>query len=335
MDEFNWADLDALQFFSDPSLCHDADLSGCPSLSSMVGDYSSSEVYTSSRHKPRMRASRACIQCRSRHLKCDSSEPTCNRCLCDGKACVYMRSRRGGRHKAKTSKLRLTENLPLSALNASTPGIAIEYSSGSPSSNLATCLDASRQCGPSSQNDNQINIDLLTLYYDFFNGAHPFTLPRRQLEARLDSDSASLQHVLTVIRYIGSMYDPNIQSEQYQSITDTVLQSSALPANPFSVQALVLYAIARHCTDDYDIADQYIDTAIDIALSLGMNRKEFALVNGDGDRRLEESWRRTWWALYMADTLFAAISHRTTHRLQTVDINVDLPCEDSQYESGV
>ncbi|KAF2648095.1 hypothetical protein K491DRAFT_550174, partial [Lophiostoma macrostomum CBS 122681] len=49
----------------------------------------------------------ACIQCRSRHVKCDSTQPVCTRCRRDGKDCTYTKSRRGGLDKAALARRRL------------------------------------------------------------------------------------------------------------------------------------------------------------------------------------------------------------------------------------
>ncbi|XMA19980.1 hypothetical protein WAI453_012771 [Rhynchosporium graminicola] len=65
-----------------------------------------------------------------------------------------------------------------------------------------------------------------------------------------------------------------------------------------------------------------------------MNQPDFALTTGEGDVVLQESWRRTWWFLFTLDGLFATISHYCTHRFQYTSMNVDLPCEDVEYESG-
>lgn len=43
--------------------------------------------------------SRACLACRSRHLKCDGLEPICKRCLKANRECNYVKSNRGGSRK--------------------------------------------------------------------------------------------------------------------------------------------------------------------------------------------------------------------------------------------
>jgi hypothetical protein len=51
----------------------------------------------------------ACVQCRSRHLKCDGAA-RCARCVAEGISCSYVKSRRGWKGPRKSS--RLSENAP-------------------------------------------------------------------------------------------------------------------------------------------------------------------------------------------------------------------------------
>lgn len=46
----------------------------------------------------------ACVQCRSRHLKCDGAV-RCSRCVADGIACSYVKSRRGWKGPRKSTRL--------------------------------------------------------------------------------------------------------------------------------------------------------------------------------------------------------------------------------------
>ncbi|KAL9949995.1 hypothetical protein ACHAO3_000257 [Verticillium nonalfalfae] len=54
----------------------------------------------------------------------------------------------------------------------------------------------------------------------------------------------------------------------------------------------------------------------------------------DGDPVLEESWRRTWWMLYVLDAYYAGTLGRVDFSLQDAEATVDLPCHESEYESG-
>ena len=75
-----------------------------------------------------------------------------------------------------------------------------------------------------------------------------------------------------------------------------------------------------------------INQAIDLAMKLDMNSKNFAASYGMNNPVIEESWRRTWWDLYMIDGILASLnSVQHTFRLQHVQSNVPLPCEDNHY----
>jgi hypothetical protein len=78
-----------------------------------------------------------------------------------------------------------------------------------------------------------------------------------------------------------------------------------------------------------------MDAAIRIALDLTMFRRRFAVENGEGDAVLEESWRRTWWQVYISDAIFAAIRREAAFPTREVDVSVELPCEEEDYETGV
>ncbi|VEU23432.1 DEKNAAC104662 [Brettanomyces naardenensis] len=54
--------------------------------------------------KPIMKhVSRACLACRSRHLKCDGREPACSRCVKAHRPCQYVKSNRGGSRRKGVS----------------------------------------------------------------------------------------------------------------------------------------------------------------------------------------------------------------------------------------
>ena len=53
---------------------------------------------------PTERVSTNTFQCRSRHVKCEGTLPSCSRCLQDDKPCFYAKSRRGMRDKNAPKK---------------------------------------------------------------------------------------------------------------------------------------------------------------------------------------------------------------------------------------
>jgi hypothetical protein len=66
-----------------------------------------------------------------------------------------------------------------------------------------------------------------------------------------------------------------------------------------------------------------------------MNNQGFAREYGGGDPVLEESYRRSWYFLHLSDQHYAVISSSPLYTLRDVEVTVDLPCDDEQYESGV
>lgn len=61
-----------------------------------------SELQNLKSHIPK-HVSRACLECRSRHLKCGGQEPICDRCRKHNRTCTYVKSHRGGSRKKGVS----------------------------------------------------------------------------------------------------------------------------------------------------------------------------------------------------------------------------------------
>lgn len=154
-------------------------------------------------------------------------------------------------------------------------------------------------------------------------------LPRAGLnEASREKDLTQLH---AVIRYIGSVFSPSQSTPTFLEAANNALLVQAPPKNGFTVQALLLFAIALHSHAVDDRAFGILEHATDIALEIGMNKQEYAWVNGEDRQCWEESWRRTWWELYVMNGIFAAIHQRETFRLLHVECDVALPCEENDY----
>jgi hypothetical protein len=148
---------------------------------------------------------------------------------------------------------------------------------------------------------------MITNGFRFFHKAHPFVLPQRHLIARMESDPASLQYLVPVIQYVGSLYASDIPSVEYRDVALGQFDSPGIISTGFNVQALIIAAIATHCEDNAQKSRLILDMAIYKALEIGMNSLTFA--NAERDPVLAESWRRTWWSLYITDGGFATISY--------------------------
>jgi hypothetical protein len=151
---------------------------------------------------------------------------------------------------------------------------------------------------------------------------------------QFDRDPASVANVIKAIVFIGSLYmlDPTSQSHRVDLETAAL---NDLPPNGFNVQCLLLFAAALEWSGEQDYGRIMLDRAKSMALDIGMQSREFAAANGLGCAALEESWRRTWWELYIIDSIFAGIRHLSTFDLWHVDCSTALPCEEDVYIQGV
>lgn len=88
------------------------------------------------------------------------------------------------------------------------------------------------------------------------------------------------------------------------------MDQPSLPPTGFTVLALMIAAVALHGEDEFDQARSLLDRAIYMALEIRMNSRTFA--NMERDPILAESWRRTYWGLYITDAFFAGIRNAPT-----------------------
>jgi hypothetical protein len=169
-------------------------------------------------------------------------------------------------------------------------------------------------------------------FFHYFYNAHPFCLPQPQLLALFKSRSAPLLEY--AIQYIGSSFLKEIPTEIYKEALDRTINTGNFIRDAFAVQALMLFAIGLHANNEVPRAAQIFTLAQDLTLELGMHRIDFAIVNGNNDLFLEESWRRTWWSMYCVNGMMTAVNPGVQFRLKDIVTDVPLPCENHQYFSG-
>ncbi|KAI5800163.1 hypothetical protein DFH27DRAFT_623391 [Peziza echinospora] len=210
--------------------------------------------------------------------------------------------------------------------------------------------------------------NLIQLYYAYFHSSHPFMLPPAYL---VKTNVAKLTHLMPVVRYIGSFFAANAPRDSFRDAAEYTLFRQNAPKNGFTVQAMLLFAIGLHASNEQEKSAQVKDHAVDIALEIGMNREEFSYFGGEpvpdeimmagdenGDigmiddqmlheinekrnsqdpveRVMQESWRRTWWELYFLDGILAGVHQRSDgFRLWLASCTVPLPCEEMEYNNG-
>ncbi|OQE46957.1 hypothetical protein PENCOP_c001G06717 [Penicillium coprophilum] len=280
------------------------------------------------RNKPAKRGTRnslSCAQCRYKHLRCDGRKPVCSRCATNTVPCVYPVSRRRGNPKPGNPSLS-----PVRAVYENPIDSSLQIPTISSSSSAATNGEIESSSNSASS--------FLSLYYEFFHAAHPCALPFQFFKTRLNEPK--IQPLLRVMCYIGSIFDiscqPQLLESWAQRARDSIAEIRSLirPFTPFDVQALLLYSIAVYWCNKTESGVELLDEAIRMAVALGMNRKEFASTNAEVDTVLEESWRRTWWVIYITDAHIAGSTHTYPFRTSGIEITIDFPCEEEQYETG-
>lgn len=176
----------------------------------------------------------------------------------------------------------------------------------------------------------------LDSYYYHAFGAHPFVLPKEALLRHMRETGQKLDHLVAAMRYVGALYlDAGPARANFHDEALRLVQAPTTPKDGFLVQALLLLIVALDGSCQQDRARELLGEAEAIAVDIGLHTRQFAVQHGRGHPVLEESWRRTWWDLYVVDGMVAGV-HRVTHfALYDIPADVALPCEEAEYLSGV
>jgi hypothetical protein len=174
-------------------------------------------------------------------------------------------------------------------------------------------------------------------FYHFFHYGHPFVLPKEFFIRMLKDGSApNLNVVMAAMRYVGCMYvDGGVALQNYR---DEALRLCYLPSTPkdgFLIQALLILIIGLDGEANQPKARELLADCERFALEIDLNKREFATMHGRGNPVLEESWRRTWWDLYVCDGMIAGVHRVTKFLLFPIHADVGLPCEEHEYRLGV
>lgn len=173
-----------------------------------------------------------------------------------------------------------------------------------------------------------------SFYHNFF-ASHPFVLPKRHLLAL--PMEPTIETLFAAIRWVGSLFLPEASSVR-QTLYETAYQRIYAPettSDGFIVQAMVLLIVALDGNCEQEKARHILADVETIAVQLGLPSKTFSVVNGRGMAVMEESWRRTWWDLFIVDGMVAGVHRVTNFLLYDIVSDVPLPCEEHQYLSGV
>ncbi|KXH54033.1 importin-beta domain-containing protein [Colletotrichum salicis] len=285
--------------------------------------------------KATIRASLACVPCRSKHVKCDSALPTCLRCRLEEKTCYYAKSRRGIRDAKKRSLI----NDPIAPPSIS-PDTPVSFPSPEVASfDIPINVVDKLPCGWSlarSSHLPDLNIAsptsfLFDLYFTNFHDTHPWLLPRNQLLSRIRSNPEPFHFLTSCITYVGSLFSNAVSPAELREKAFS-LASGSLPMTCWTVQGLLVLSVATFGEGRLDLSAGWMDAATQMALDLGMQDKSFA--DAASDPFVAESSRRTYWALYWQGNMRAMREDSPTFMLCSVFATTELPCEEWEYQSG-
>ncbi|KAI0103548.1 hypothetical protein F4814DRAFT_431804 [Daldinia grandis] len=298
---------------------------------STVSSPDGSEPKAANRSKANIRVSLACVQCRSKHVKCDATLPACNRCQQEDKPCFYAKSRRGIRDPKKRSLI--SDKPP--ATSAGNFFSTSNFSSGLPSVRSPRDLpsgwsvSSESQASTSPQNEKEL---LLDLFYSHFHPSYPCLPPKRFFFNHVESDPGAYDFLLLVLNFCGSLYTNQVTSDDLLEAACSAACGS-LPFTVQSVQGLLILSIAAYGMMKFEHHAGWANRAVTIAVDIGMNHKTFA--DAASNSVLAESYRRTWWCLTFQDSERALCDVGSTLSIADVESDVDLPCEEWEYESGI
>ena len=239
---------------------------------------------------------------------------------------------------------------PLTSTAAFTPSAALESESGSPfltaaasmshlqlyrASPFASSVDGTVQHPGALPRVTSIADKCLDSYFYHQHASHPFVLPKSYLLRHIRETGQKLGHLMAAMRYVGSLYlDAGPARASYLDEALGLCYASNTPQDGFLVQALLILLVALDGSCQQDKARDLLADCERIAVEIGLNTRQFATLHGRGSPVLEESWRRTWWDLYVCDGMVAGVHRVTNFILFDMVADVALPCEESEYLSG-
>lgn len=170
-------------------------------------------------------------------------------------------------------------------------------------------------------------------YYHFFPG-HPSVLPKDRL-LRM-SKERNLDHLLAAMKWAGSLYiEIGPSRATYFEEAMRLIYAEETPKDGYLVQAMLILMVGLDGSCQQEKTREILSDVERIAIEIGLFQRSYATTYGQGNPVLEESWRRTWWDLFVVDGMIAGVHRQTNFLLFDIVADAGLPCEEHQYLSGV
>ncbi|KAI0392254.1 hypothetical protein F5Y17DRAFT_460074 [Xylariaceae sp. FL0594] len=298
-----------------------------PSQSPPIASGSKSSSCSS---KSNIRVSLACVQCRSKHMRCDASQPACGRCSMEGKPCYYAKSRRGIRDPLKRSLI--SDNTPPPLLHPFNPSAERPPGAQTVPNEVGKNLSNGWTRTKKPVNMPLANESLLEPFYEHFYHAHSIITPKAHFLTCVALDPSPYSFLLTVLSFCEALYAqdcrlPNLRETAYSAAC------GSLPYTVQSVQGLHILSIMAFGEMRYSHGLGFANQAWTIAIEIGMHQKAFA--DRAPDSILAESYRRTWWHVKFQGITQHLRDGGQAISYRHVESDVEIPCsEEWEFESG-
>lgn len=282
------------------------------------------------RSRPRP-APLACQNCRHKHLKCDGGRPACLRCSSAGAACNYLPSRRGQPTRFGASRTPLSQDSAHLRHLAATPREPSPVGHIDPQPNEAAAALSLATPETEALFTAADTHRLVGLYYSRFHPSHPMLVPRSFFSAQ--QYPAYLVAAVCVVGHHFTSYPPSVSLIQKAF---SLASSEHDPESVHRIQALILCAVSFSASSQVVLADDCINRAVRISRTLNLHRLDAEDVSQAQRGMMQrESFRRTWWELYLIDAISALLRHRRPSLSAIPSDGIPLlPCSELLYETG-
>jgi hypothetical protein len=172
-----------------------------------------------------------------------------------------------------------------------------------------------------------------SFYFHFYPG-HPTVLPKEHL-LRMAKER-DLEPLLTAMRWAGSLYfEAGPARATFFDEAMRLVYAEDTVKDGFLIQAMLILLIGLDGSCQQERTRDILSDVERIAIEIGLYQRSYATAHGHGNAMLEESWRRTWWDLFVVDGMVAGVHRQTNFLLFDIVADAGLPCEEHQYQSGV
>lgn len=282
----------------------------------------------------------ACLSCRRRHLKCDATRPTCQRCDQLRIECQYVRSRRGFRsHRGDSPSAPITHH--------SSQILDRELPPPSETGVVANPTDLSESVATTDvdvhdpilhttaafiplqgelQFQRQSPFDpcphLVNAYFKYVHPAHPFVLPKKLYMQYAGNKSVRLHQIVC---FMGGQ---SIAEQTHQPDLEVWFGIEG-EFTAFDVQAFLLFALTSFARFERQDGARALLEAQTIAARINMSSNDFDRCSS---AVMRESWRRTSWELYTVSSLISLVAGVDLRLRPNEDLELPGHCE--MYNAG-